>query len=188
MAILDQLFSSRTRVKLLSIFLKNPDEEYFVRELTRLLDEQINSIRRELENLKTTGLIKSKNKARKKYFCINKSHVIFEDLKNVFEKTSSANSELVNDLRKIGSLKILLTSGFYTGIKASVDLLIVGDFDRENLANYIKSLENKTNRSIMYTSITADDFVFRKKIKDAFLEQILNQKHNILYNALESEI
>jgi hypothetical protein len=49
---LKALFSSQTRVKLLSVFLLHPEEEYFIRQLTRLLGEQINSIRRELENLR----------------------------------------------------------------------------------------------------------------------------------------
>lgn len=187
MAILDQLFSSRTRVKLLSTFLRNPDQEFFVRELTRLLDEQINSIRRELDNLKDIGLVKSHTKSRKKYFKVNQNFVIFPELKEIFEKTSERNNELVKDMKKIGNLKFLLITGFYTNTQAPIDLLAVGDFDRENLANYIKSLENSFNHSIMYTSMTADDYLFRKNARDAFLAQVFNCKHNILYNSLPNE-
>lgn len=187
MAILDQLFSSRTRVKLLSTFLRNPDSEFYVRELTRLLDEQINSIRRELDNLKDVGLVRSRIKNRKKFFTVNQNFIIFPELKEIFEKTSAQNNELVQEMKKLGDLQLLVTSGFYTQAQSPIDLLIVGEFDRESLANYIKSLENTLNHSIMYTSMTADDYLFRKNARDAFLGQVFNCKHNILYNSLPNE-
>jgi len=65
-SLLKALFSSQTRVKLLSTFLLHPEDEYFIRELTRLLNEQINSIRRELENLRRVGLVKPRHKNRQK--------------------------------------------------------------------------------------------------------------------------
>ena len=73
---LKALFSSNTRIKLLNTFLLNTDEEFFIRELTRKLDEQINSIRRELDNLKKIGLLKSKVRNRKKYYYVNKDFII----------------------------------------------------------------------------------------------------------------
>jgi len=70
---LEQLFGSQTRVRLLQIFLSNPEEKYFVRELTRNLNSQINAIRRELENLEELGAIriveeKGEQKQQKKKF------------------------------------------------------------------------------------------------------------------------
>lgn len=57
---LEQLFGSRTRTKLLKIFFLNPEKAFFVRELTRRIDTQINSVRRELQNLVSCGIIKEK--------------------------------------------------------------------------------------------------------------------------------
>ena len=65
--ILKALFSSQTRVKLLKTFLLNTEEEFFIRQLTRLLEEQINSVRRELDNLKKIGFVRSRVRNRKKY-------------------------------------------------------------------------------------------------------------------------
>mgnify|MGYP000725308155 CR=1 FL=1 len=65
---LEHIFSSKTRVKLLNYFLRNPDQQYFVRELTRLTGEHINSIRRELGNLMAFGLISETKKDQKKYY------------------------------------------------------------------------------------------------------------------------
>ena len=54
---LESLFGSRTRVKLLRLFMSHPDQRWFVRELTRVVQEQINSVRRELDHLEHLGLI-----------------------------------------------------------------------------------------------------------------------------------
>jgi len=55
---LEHLFGSRTRTKLLHLFLSNPDQAYFIRELTRRIDTQINSVRRELKNLLDSGILR----------------------------------------------------------------------------------------------------------------------------------
>ena len=59
---LKTLFTSNARVKILKQFFLHPNEQFFVRELTRILDEQVNAVRRELDSLKKIGLLKSSNK------------------------------------------------------------------------------------------------------------------------------
>lgn len=83
---LKALFSSQARIKLLTAFLLHPEQEYFIRELTRLLDEQINSIRRELENLRKIGLVKARHKNRKKYYHIDTEFIFYNELRSMFLK------------------------------------------------------------------------------------------------------
>jgi len=61
---LESIFGSRTRVKLLKIFLAHPGEYYFVRELARMTEEKIKAIRRELSNLEEFGLIMAEKKVK----------------------------------------------------------------------------------------------------------------------------
>jgi DNA-binding transcriptional ArsR family regulator len=94
---IDQLFGSKTRVKLLKFFFANQDEEFFVRELTRLLDEQINSIRRELINLAEADVVKSIEKENKVFYRLNKEGDMYEGLDKILAPkpvatTSSAKS------------------------------------------------------------------------------------------------
>ena len=70
---IDALFGSKTRVKLLKLFLNNPDSSYYVREITRLIDEQINSVRRELSNMLKIGIITSENVENKLYYKVNQT-------------------------------------------------------------------------------------------------------------------
>lgn len=62
---INALFGSKTRVKLLNLFFNKPDEKFYVREISRIIDEQVNSVRRELTNLEGVGVVKSSTEDRK---------------------------------------------------------------------------------------------------------------------------
>lgn len=101
---LKALFSSNTRVKLLIAFLSSPGEEFFIRELTRTLNEQINSIRRELNNLKKVGLLKSRSKNRKKYYYVNEDFLILEELRAIISKSTDPKKELIKKMQRLGEI------------------------------------------------------------------------------------
>ena len=128
---LKKLFTSNTRIKLLSLFLLNPEEEYFIRELTRKLNEQINSVRRELDNLKKVGLLKSKMKNRKKYYSVNKNFVAFHDLRNIIIKAMSGKDDLVKKIIKLGEVEFMALLGIFVDKPSPVDLLLVGKIDKQ---------------------------------------------------------
>lgn len=156
----------------------NPDEEYFIRELTRKLDEQINSIRRELDNLKKIGFLKSKTKNRKKYYVVNKNFILFEELKSIIIKALSSNDDLISQLKKMGDIKVLILGGIFTDRETrSVDMLIVGDVDREKITDYVNQ-ELKTARPIKFTIMNEADYKYRLDCHDKFVSELLNDPEN----------
>jgi len=182
---LKRLFTSNTRIKLLTLFLLNPDEEYFIRELTRKLDEQINSIRRELDNLKKLGLLKSKTKNRKKFYIVNKQFVIFNDLRNLVIKAMSGKDDLVKKITKFGDVDFLALLGVFVDKPSPVDLLLVGDLDKNKLQEFLNS-EIETEKPIRFSILSKDDFLYRIKCKDQFIQSILTDSDNIIaINKLE---
>src|SRR3954447_6767343 len=80
----EQLFGSKTRVKLLQLFYSNPNRSFYVREITRKIDEQINSVRRELSNLLSIGIITSDNTNNKLYYEVNQKFEFYEPLQQIF--------------------------------------------------------------------------------------------------------
>lgn len=175
---LKRLFTSNTRIKLLTVFVMNPDEEFFIRELTRKLDEQINSVRRELDNLKKLGFLRSKTQNRKKYYYVNKHFVLFEELKSIVIKALSSNETMVKDLGKMGEIKLLVLSGLFTKQSTeSVDMLIVGKVDREKLTEYINT-KLRTQRPVKFTTMTEEDYQYRLNCKDKFVIDLLNNTQN----------
>lgn len=177
-AMLKRLFTSNTRIKLLTLFLLKPDEEFFIRELTRKLSEQINSIRRELDNLKRTGFLKTKTKNRKKYYYVNKDFIFFEELKSIFVKTLSSNDNISEEVNTMGDIKMLVFSGLFVGQPTkSVDMLIVGEVDKERLTNYLNN-EIKTTRPVKFSIINEEDYKYRLSCNDKFITEIINDPTN----------
>lgn len=186
---LKHLFTSKAREKLLTIFLLNEDTEFFVRELTRRVDEQINSVRRELDNLKQLGLLKSRMRNRKKFFFVNKHFILFNDLKNIIKKSQHANKDLIKHIGTFGDIDLLVMSGSFVEKESPVDLLIVGSVDKDALERYLDTDEVNVKKPIKFSILTKDDFLYRWKCKDKFITGILEDTGNIIgVNKLEKEI
>jgi predicted transcriptional regulator len=187
---LEHIFGSKTRVKLLSLFLKNPDKSFFVRELTRKLKLQINSIRRELANLRKIGIIKLDKTIAdkldggkvKKYYKANKDFVLYSELKVLFIKSQLLIRQgLLNKLTQLGKIDFLALAGVFVGEKMSLktDILIIGKVNREKLKKLIKKFESEFGHEINYTIMSPDEFKYRKDVTDKFLYDILDGKHII---------
>ena len=184
MYMLKHLFTSKTRVKLLEKFLLNPDGEYFVRELTRELDEQINSVRRELDNLKKMGLLKSRAKNRKKFFTVNKNFIVFRELKNIIVKANNSSENLIKNILKMGDVDFLLISGVFVEKDSQVDILVVGDLDKEGLERFLDTLQ--TAEPIRFSILTTKDFLYRVNARDKFILDLVQDQDNIIgVNKLE---
>src|SRR5829696_7909377 len=81
---IDQLFGSKTRVKLLQLFYSNPNRSFYVREITRKIDEQINSVCRELSNLLSIGIISSDTTNNRLYYEVNQEYEYYKPLAAIF--------------------------------------------------------------------------------------------------------
>lgn len=185
---LKALFSSKARIKLLSTFLLNPDEEYFIRELTRKLDEQINSIRRELDNLKKIGLLKSRVRNRKKYYYTNKEFVIFNELRDIFLKAMNNDTDLIRKITKAGEVDLLLLSGAFAGQEAPIDLLVVGAVNKEKLQQLLAE-SSESGKNLKFTNLTTKDFLYRLECKDKFIRDLIfNEKNIFAINKLKKEL
>jgi len=186
-AVLKALFSSQTRVKLLSTFLLHPEQEYFIRELTRLLGEQINSIRRELENLRKIGLVKARHRNRKKYYHIDTDFPLFLDLKNIFTKEIQSESPIVQQLKKLPGVQFILLAGHFANTESKVDLLIVGTLKKELLEALL--VQDPTLKNVKYSIFSEGDFLYRLSLRDRFILEILNDpRHFIVVNTIQKQI
>ena len=185
--ILKALFSSQTRVKLLSTFLLHPEEEYFIRELTRLLSEQINSIRRELENLRRIGLVKARHKNRKKYYRISPDFLLYKDLQRLFSKVVQGESPLITSLKNIPGMQMLLLAGTFCGTESKVDILAVGSVRKEMLEGVLS--QDPSMKHVKYSIFSTADFLYRVSLRDRFVMEILNDpRHLIVLNTIVQEI
>ena len=98
---IDALFGSKTRVKLLHLFFNNIERSFFVREITRIVDEQINSVRRELANMKEIGIISSSEKSNKLYYSVNKKFAYYKQFNEIFNNTATEEDTVVDASKEI---------------------------------------------------------------------------------------
>jgi DNA-binding transcriptional ArsR family regulator len=174
-------------VKLLSTFLLHPEQEYFIRELTRLLSEQINSIRRELENLRRIGLVKARHRNRKKYYRVDPEFFLYTELKSIFAKEVQADSPIVAALKKIPNVKLVVLAGVFVGTESKVDLLVVGDVKKEMLEALL--LHDPALKNVKYSIFTEGDFLYRLSLRDRFISEITNDpRHLMVINAIQQEM
>ncbi|EKD93102.1 MAG: hypothetical protein ACD_28C00244G0009 [uncultured bacterium] len=186
--LLKRLFTSGARIKLLKIFLLNPDGEFFIRELTRRLDEQINSIRRELDNLKKIGLLKSRAKNRRKFYIVNKKFPLFNELRSIIIKTTDQNSQVIQEIIKLGQVDLILLSGYFMQKDSEVDLFIVGEIDKKSLEEFLEK-EVTSENPIRFTVMNREDFMYRVKCNDRFVKDLVTDPDNMIgYNQLQDTL
>ncbi len=188
---IDALFGSKTRIKLLHLFLNNPGKSFYVREITRLIDEQINSVRRELSNMLNVGIIKSDEADNKLYYEVNQRYEHYVPLRAIFADEKSAGEPLNHSvpstldwqakLDELGKIKIAVVSGVFVENSGSpLDLLLVGNPSAAKLKTFIKALEKQEGRELNYSVLAYDEFYYRLSIRDRFIAQLLANKHTVL--------
>jgi predicted transcriptional regulator len=196
----EQLFGSKTRVKLLQLFYSNPNRSFYVREITRKIDEQINSVRRELSNLLSIGIITSDNTNNKLYYEVNQKYEYFEPLQQIFgggvkpsKKKAAEGEEVVEEsgLQSVGHIDLAVYTGQFTrDDRVGIDFLVVGQVNKNALQKYVNELEAKENKTIRYTVMTLPDFQYRQQIRDRFVVSVTQSKKQVLvdlHNLLAEE-
>lgn len=186
---LDKLFGSKTRVKLLTLLLANPERTYYVREITRRLDERINSIRRELANLEGIGLVTSQTRRRKRYYAVNLECNIYPELRALILKIGVAPEErIMKQLADAGDIKFAVLSGVFAEREnAQTDILIVGEPDKKKLAVVISQLEDEMEDELDYAILSVDEFKYRREMTDRFIMDIFNHDYMIVVDKLGVE-
>lgn len=179
----EKLFGSKTRAKLLKLFFENPEKSFYVREMTRVIDEQINSVRRELLNLESIGVIKTESFDNKVYYSANNKHPYAHALTEIFSKKVDTTRE--KDVRETtwdeycrpvkNYLKGLIVTNRLPG-QDGVDLLIIGNDKTKKLTRWAEVIEKKQGKPINYVIMSADDFTYRKSMRDRFIADILEME------------
>ncbi len=195
----EQLFGSKTRVKLLSLFLNNPNRPYYVREITRKIDEQINSVRRELSNLLAIGIVRSDSNNNRLYYEVNQGYQFYAPLRAIFTNISlevepelgdsREDNELVKKLKATGNVQIAFETGtFVRDQNSGTDFFIMGDVNRARVAKLIGELEQELGREINFTIMSPEEFNYRQRLNDRFLASVLAAKKIMLLDERTSNL
>lgn len=194
---LEHLFGSKTRLKLLRIFFREPEKPFFVRELTRAIDAQINAVRRELELLVAAGLVEETNveantardpsSSLRKYYRLNRSSLLYPEIQSLLLKAKILEDQsfFQEVQEKGGDIKLFLLSGVFTGDKRSpTDILMVGNLRERAILNSVAAYEKDHGGTLRFTFMTAEEFHDRRQIMDKFLFAIFESENIKVINTL----
>ncbi len=211
---LEKLFGSKARVKILKNFLLNPDKKFYIRQLARDLKLQVNSVRRELSNLEDFGLLSSddnnninsnvlsntpeskKNSKEKdiketglkekKYYWVNKNFILFSEVRSLIVKSQIlAGESFIKNLKLVCDPKFILLSGIFVNNESSpTDVLIVANVENDKLTKIISDLEQELSREVNFTVMDEAEFKYRQEVADVFLHSVLNARRIILLDKI----
>ncbi|QLH09480.1 nucleotidyltransferase domain-containing protein [Candidatus Nitrosotenuis sp. DW1] len=173
---LERLFTSKTRVKLLSEILLNSDREYHIRELSRVIDISPIYVQKELKNLYSLGLLTRRTQGNMVLYVLDKRSTISDDLKRIFLKTEGVGNEILKSLDKAKIQYALIYGSFAKGVettKSDIDLLVIGDIDEDDLLKSVSKAEGKVGREISYVLWTPKEFAQKARQKIPLLLEIL---------------
>jgi hypothetical protein len=176
---LKDLFISKTRVKLLEIFLSDPTQMYHVRDLVRKTAEEINAVRRELLRMEQIGMVKKEPRGNRLYYWFKTDYVYFPELVTLVAKNSGLGASLIKNRSKLGNIKIVMFTTRFLKKQPrknqdEVDVLVVGDIVLPELNSLIRAEETKRGQAINYTPMTEEELKFRRTRRDPFLLSILS--------------
>lgn len=178
MATLEDIITSKVRIKILELMFANPHEMYHVRGIVREIKEEINAVRRELSRLEGAGILKKEHRGNRIYYFVRRDYPMYGDLISIVAKSLGLGRQMIDNKVKLGKVGYVMFSGRFARRKDKkredeVDILVVGEIVLPELATLIRAEESKRKREINYTVMTREEFDFRKKRRDPFLLGIL---------------
>ncbi|MBI2062268.1 MAG: winged helix-turn-helix transcriptional regulator [Candidatus Yanofskybacteria bacterium] len=189
--ILDNLFGSRIRVKILKFLFRNYPVEFTVEELAGKIQEIYSAAKQEVEILAELRLIKKTKTAKVKYF-LNPGFEFFEELRALVLKASPAEkNKMVSKILKLGRIKLAVISGVFLNSdgngsnNSTADLFIVGDeINKDKLRTFLKALEAEVGREIKLGIMDKEEFDYRYGMFDRFVRVMLESPHEKIINKL----
>ena len=187
METLAKLFGSETKVKIMRLFLFNPDTTFTSSEIAERAKADPAKVRRELGNIDKMGLIKRKTKGGHKAFVLDTQFPYMLPLQNFLVGIEPLHpKDIIKKISRLGIIKLIVIAGvFIQEPESRADLLIVGDHvKRANLESTIKLIESELGKELRYAYFTTEDFKYRLSMFDKLTRDILDYPHKKVLNRL----
>ena len=186
---LEQIFGSTIRTKVINYFCLHLDEQIFVRELTKNLGGQLNSVKSELDHLVKFGLLKSEIKKGKKSYFVNKEFSLLSELKNlVFKAITLEEMRIANKMSKLSGLGLLIFTGNLSNTSTKTDVLIVGKVKKPDFYKFLEKIAEGMIENLRYTFLSKSDYIYRLDITDKFIYDILSHEHITIVDKISKDL
>ena len=194
--ILEHLFDSPIKVKLLKLFLRNDSRYFLLSEAAKKIQANNRVIKKQTRGLLEINLLrrkKVKGNRRKQikggvYYAVNPQFDFYNELRTLVLKSSPTSKEkMLKRILKLGRIKMALISGVFLNTENSrVDLFLVGDnISQRKLGNFLADMESEVGKEIEYAAMDSKEFEYRFHMFDRFVRDILEKPHEKLLNRIK---
>ncbi|MEK9194938.1 MAG: hypothetical protein AAB975_01060 [Patescibacteria group bacterium] len=197
--LLEHLFESISKVRLLRLFIQNPETNYSFPDLLERTLLKPRNAKKEITKFSKIGLIKAKDVVTKEprlapkkpkikhttVYQLRPDFPLLEELRALIIKSQvTSRKRLLRSIKHLGKVKLAVISGiFMNSDRARTDLLIVGDdVSKKKLQNFLVQIESEIGKTIRYTLMDTDEYRYRLNMFDRFLRDIMEYPHEKLIN------
>jgi len=174
---LELLFSSSARVKILTLFLLNPESRFYQREIEGLTGLPIRAVQREVERLETLGLLQRTVEGNRVYYQVERGFFLFPELRSMILKTTGLGSLLRERLRDEDRIKVAFIYGSYAANQettaSDIDLFVIGELSSKELHMAVREAEKVIHREINYTLFSPEEFRQKTQARNGFVLNVL---------------
>ncbi|HPT18391.1 MAG TPA: hypothetical protein PKZ36_03240 [Candidatus Paceibacterota bacterium] len=184
MEILGKIFGSQSKVKIMRLFLLNPDTSFSYKEIKKRSRTSNDIANKELKALQSIGFVKKRNKELR----FNPSFKYTSELENLLINSDSLDkSTLLEIFKKSGKVKLIIVSGIFIKDKDSrLDLLIVGDkIKKSKVEDGVHRLEAEIGAELTYALFDTKEFLYRVNMYDKLIRDILDFPHEVILETKE---
>jgi hypothetical protein len=184
---LSRLFGSNARLKLLRLFLFNDDMSFTVPDIAFRTKTPVDSVRKELRTLTAASIVRKRSTKQGVQYAASRRFPHYEALQAFVRSTTTVDdANMVNTLKRSGSVRLVVLSGLFTGVpETKVDMLVVGDkLDDKTLDASVRTLEAELGRELRFASFTTEDFRYRRGVYDRLLRDIFDFPHRVLLDRI----
>jgi hypothetical protein len=186
--ILESLFGSKEKMRLIRFFLLNPEQEYRFDEITKRNMLNFQKTKKELDTLKRIHFIMKRVRKGKIFYTLNQNFQFYPELKNLISKANIyPQSENLSKVKNIGNIRLAVISGAFINYpKSKADMILVGDgISRAKLRNLMNNLEAEIGKEIDFVLMTGDEFKYRLNMLDKFILDFLEGPHEEVINKIQ---
>lgn len=160
LAVLSGIIGSKTKVNLLVKMFLNPALKAYLRELAKEFDVSTNSVRTELNTLTEHNILIAEREGRSVYYRANEKHPLFPELTSMVRKITGIDELARSVIERLGNLEAVYLTGDYASGKDTgiIDLVLIGDVDRDQLDDVTLKTEKYINRKIRTMVLNQDEY------------------------------
>ena len=182
--ILGRLMGSVNRVKVLRLFLLNPEDTFSAADIVRRSKVPAGGLRRELTSLNDAGFL---NKTRSGQWNLERSFPFLQAVKGlVIGGQTFPHEEIIRRFKNVGRIKLLVVAGVFIQDEGSrADILIVADAPKKSaIDRVVRSLEAEVGKELRYSILDTEEFKYRIGVYDKFIRDILDYRHETVIDKL----